>query len=616
MKRNDWILIISVLIYTLLFYKETPGVNFLIFNLAMVAGLAMKDKTLLKKRNWLVAAAGSLLSSFSVAWHGNMLSIVANVISLSVLSGLSYNAGSSVILSLLFSLYSYLSSPVYMVLDYLERRLKRISEKGGYARKIILISLPVAVTLIFFFLYRSSNALFDALADKINLDFISWNWILFTFWGAVLLYGFYYYKRIEVMAALDNNNSVNLLPGPETNLKLFGYELSMVDENFSGTLLFVLLNLLVLIVNVLDINFLFGDHKLPLGITDKQFVHQGVDMLITSIVIAISIILFFFRGGLNFYEKNKAIKILACLWVAQNAFMVFSTVCRNHLYIHEYGLTYKRIGVYMYLLLTVIGLGTTLIKVLKTKNNMYLFRKNGWIFYCLLIIFTLPNWEQLVTDYNINRLPNPDGNYLLSISNTNLAEMLPLYQKCTNDSTAAKDSVNYVDNFKAAYCCDLYNTLTTRNKYDWKSYFYDEAKMYEDITSKNFTNKVTMLDLSHLDIADDSIKTLAIFDKTTELHIHSREFEKVEPLTQFPLLQKLDLRNCNVYDLSGIDKLKDLQYLDLRGAPVIDFAPLFKLKNLRELYLDNMGYRYMGNAECKILCEHLPNTVIKQGVNN
>jgi len=333
MKRNDWILSFSVLFYSLLFYNETAGINFLIFNAVLISCLLIKNAALIIRRNWVLAASGSLLSAVCVMLYGNTLSVIANVISLSLLSALSFDVNTSVVFSLLYSAYSYLSSPVFMIIDYVEKKAVKQEEKMGSDRKAVLIIFPVLITIIFFFMYRSSSSLFDALAAKINWNFISWNWIVFTIGGLFLLYGFYYQKRIDGLDSFDSVASNNLVDGSFSHTRFFGREISIADENFSGTLLFALLNILLLIVNVLDIDFMFGSQKLPLGVSPKEYVHQGTNMLITSIVVAIAIILYYFRGGLNFYNKNKAIKVLAALWVVQNAFMLFSTACRNNLYI-------------------------------------------------------------------------------------------------------------------------------------------------------------------------------------------------------------------------------------------------------------------------------------------
>jgi hypothetical protein len=242
MKRNDLILASAVFIYSLLFYNQTAGINFLIFTIVLIIFLLIKNAALIIRKNWVLAALGSLLSGICVAWHGNTLAVVANVISLSILSGLSFDSDTSVVFSLLHSAYSYLSSPVLMVIDYLENKSNAEMPKTSSKKKIWMIIIPVFITLIFFFMYRSSSTLFDALASKINWDFISWNWIVFTLGGLVLLYGFFYQKRIGALDGLDANSFNDLSSDNVKPALFFGHELNIVDENFSGTLLFALLN--------------------------------------------------------------------------------------------------------------------------------------------------------------------------------------------------------------------------------------------------------------------------------------------------------------------------------------------------------------------------------------
>jgi hypothetical protein len=310
------------------------------------------------------------------------------------LAGISFSSRSSVVLALLYSWYSYCSSIVFMVLDYIERRKNQPEHNSSvFTKRLMLVLIPVIVTLIFFFIYKSSSALFNDFAQKINLDFISWSWVRFTLLGFVILYGFFYHRQIRTLANLDEHAKSTIEPGTGKKITLFGKELEIDDENFSGTVLFVLLNVLLLVVNYLDFNYLFVDGNLPKGITYSEFVHQGVGMLIVSIVVAIAIVLFYFRGELNFFHKNKVLKAFAYLWILQNAAMVVLTIFRNEIYISEYALTYKRIGVFIYLGLALIGLITTLIKIAGIKSNNYLFRINGWLFYGVFVVLSFFNWD-------------------------------------------------------------------------------------------------------------------------------------------------------------------------------------------------------------------------------
>ena len=155
-----------------------------------------------------------------------------------------------------------------------------------------------------------------------------------------------------------------------------------------------LLNGLLLFFHISDIFYLITD-RLPEGMSYTEYLHQSVNTLILSIVLAIAIVMYFFRGNLNFWQNNRRLKTLTYLWIAQNGVLVLTTAYKNFLYIEGWhGLTHKRIGVYVYLLLTMIGLITTYIKVEKVKSNWYLFRQNAWL---LLLRAGRLHRRQLVT---------------------------------------------------------------------------------------------------------------------------------------------------------------------------------------------------------------------------
>ena len=135
---------------------------------------------------------------------------------------------------------------------------------------------------------------------------------------------------------------------------------------------------------------------------------------------AIGILLYLFRGNLNFYSKSKPVKYLAYLWLALNLLLVCLTLTKNSIYITGTGLTYKRIGVYTYLLLTGIGLVISYVKISQVKTNWYLFRKNGWAVYLVLVLLSTLNWDRLITTYNLTYAQSPDLGYLFTLSNANL----------------------------------------------------------------------------------------------------------------------------------------------------------------------------------------------------
>ena len=586
MKRNDWLLLITVSFYSFLFYRQSPGINFVIFNLVLLGCLAIMNKHANRSKRWLLVALGCLCSALCVGYYGNALSVVANIISLSVLSALAMNRNSSVVVSLISSATAYLASPVNVVLDYMEKSKRKNEEQPNHWKKILLIGVPVIITLVFFFLYRASNPLFDNLAANINLDFISFNWIVFTLTGVFLLYGFFYQRKLESLSNWDERPG--MLEKKEYNLlKIGGKYLNLADENFSGIVLFVLLNLLVLIVNLGDVNFLLITKKLPDGMSYSEFVHQGINALIASIIIAIAIVLFYFRGGLNFFAKSKTIKVLACIWILQNAFMIYSTSCRNTLYIAEYGLTFKRIGVYVYLMLALTGLLTTLIKIIKAKSNSFLFRVNGWVFYAFLIILSFPNWDRIVTGYNVQNNKTEYPSYMFSLSYSNLTDLIPLYQKSIDNKDSVSHSSSYKQEIRKGFSSALYGFLTQYDTLDWRSWHYDDSRLYADISKSDFANVVTDIDFSEEQNFEIIPEKLAAFTRVTSLNLHYSRIRSLKNIGEFPLLKWLDISNARVKDFNGIEKLQNLEYLNITGTSFTDYSPLYKLKNLKTLCVSN-----------------------------
>src|SRR5690606_5150513 len=160
------------------------------------------------------------------------------------------------------------------------------------------------ITFIFLLLYRAGNPVFEKFTDRINLSFMSGDWVLFTIIGFVLMFGFFHHQIISSLTKADTKSGDTLARiSVEEHIQRAPF-FSVSNELQTGVILFVLLNCLLLSVNVLDIYFMWIVQESPSGISIAQYLHDGTNTLILSIVMAISVILYFFRGYLNFHEYN------------------------------------------------------------------------------------------------------------------------------------------------------------------------------------------------------------------------------------------------------------------------------------------------------------------------
>ncbi len=445
MKKNDWLLLLAVAIYSYLFYAQTDGLNYLLFTIILLLLTFVKSEK----------------------------AVLANVVSLVLFAGFVRVPQASIFVAALNSVYSLGTSAFLNTFNKTSttgQSRQALHFANFNARSIPVIGLPVLIFLIFLGLYQSASPAFSQLVGYINFDFISWYWVWFTFLGFWLLFGFFRQLILPELTQHDLAKNNTLLRVRRQLNKPFKF-LGLRHEHRSAYLLLLLLNGLLLLFNISDAYYLFAD-SLPDGLRYSDYLHQGVNTLIFSFVLAIAILLYLFRGNLNFFSQNKTLKILAYTWLLQNLILVIITISKNSIYIQGTGLTYKRIGVYIYLLLTAIGLITNFIKIYGVKNNWFLFRKNAWGFYFVLLLGSSFSWDRILTDYNLKYAANPDVAYLTTLSDANLNQIY---------ANAASTQNIFSSELKELITLRRQQFLTRVADKDWQSWNYSDWHVQQSL---------------------------------------------------------------------------------------------------------------------------------------
>jgi hypothetical protein len=250
-----------------------------------------------------------------------------------------------------------------------------------------------------------------------------------------------------------------------------------------------MLNVLLLFINAIDIIYVWFGFSYAPNINLTQYVHEGTGMLIFSIVLAMFVLLFFFRGNLNFYKKNKLLRYGAYGWILQNAVLVVSVLLRDYYYIVHMGLAYKRIGVLVFLIMVLMGLITVFIKIHQRKTAYYLWRVNGWFAIGLLVAASCIHWDETIASYNLahkNTVPL-DIKFLLTLSD----KTLPLLEKNQDVLNAKTESVSGEGEYL------LRSTQTAQEIFEMrKKEFFDRQKTYswlswnvtDDYVKRNLSN--------------------------------------------------------------------------------------------------------------------------------
>ncbi|MEM9832453.1 MAG: DUF4173 domain-containing protein [Bacteroidota bacterium] len=466
MKKIKNLLWISTsLLSSFLFYGQGVGLNFLLYSLLFVAITFVLYPALRQSTSGWFIALGYLLTAMSIVWHHSWLAILLHLFSFIALAGFCAYPKTSLGVALPNGFYA-------TVLSFWRGEWLKQDEKSSNRltpARVISWIVPIFITVLFLVLYIGANPAFAALFTHTKIEIVSLGRVLFTIFSAYLLLAIFYPTSIDSLIQLDQRTPNQLLRRRAGNRRRTFNPIGLKHEYRSGWLLFILLNGLLLLFNAVDAYHL-GTGKLPVGVTYSEYVHQGITALILSIVLAISIVMYFFRGNLNFYHRSQQLKWVTYAWIAQNALLVLATAYKNSLYIGAYGFTQKRLGVYIYLLMTLIGLFFTYAKVREIKTNAFLLRYTSWAFYAILVGLTLVNWPRVITKYNLTYLPAEqiDFRYLSHLSNHNL-DLL---------SEELNNPAHPMPDYTRQYIIDKIDRFhKTEIQQDWRSWNYADERV-------------------------------------------------------------------------------------------------------------------------------------------
>jgi hypothetical protein len=273
--------------------------------------------------------------------------------------------------------------------------------KNDFAKKLIAyVIIPTVFVALFFMVYAFGSDHFSALFTDYTLDLNIFQVVLIALLGFYISFTFWNYWLPEI--CYDKNSLLNNDFSNEirvSNQKTFPF-LDIDFERRSGEITLLLLNalLLVFIATYNYEQFFEVIEKSKLS----SATHERVNAVIFSIVMAVGVILFYFKGGFNFDEKAKKMKQLSKIWIVLNGILIISAIIKNSEYVSFFGLTYKRLGVYAFLCLAIIGLFFAFLKISKQKTNAYLFNQMVWYFYGTILLCSFVNWGNLITTYNIS----------------------------------------------------------------------------------------------------------------------------------------------------------------------------------------------------------------------
>ena len=472
MKKSLLILLLAIW-WHLLIWEAGLGLNVLLFSVSITAAVAwMKPKTFARSEVKYLLAAWCL-AAFWVFWHNSLLSMVVywlfGFITLGYLQEIRVRFWVFGIVESIRALFG----GWWISIRHLGEQLGNKHAFLPSWRKVRLLLLPALIVFPFYLIYSQANTALAAFNDAVinwadalfKLEFeFDWSRFFIFLLGWALVAAFLGYRNgIEPLHDWVAKWSY---PLHRYRQRLWPAKTMALKQEYQSALLtFTALNVLIGIINLLDIVFVWFSRQERTASELSAYVHEGTWLLIFSIVLAMLVVLGFFRANLNFITNNQRLRQLAYVWLGQNAFLALSVGVRNGYYIHHYALAHGRIVVVFFLALVLFGLFTMYLKVKGPKTIYFLLQTNATAVMVALLLAASVNWDQLITRYNLRR-EDPDLYHLVEVLDNNL---IPLLHAAQGNTMLADKLRTYT----------LHSRAEKWQNSDWRSWNWSEYRQYQ-----------------------------------------------------------------------------------------------------------------------------------------
>ncbi|WP_342069934.1 DUF4173 domain-containing protein [Yoonia algicola] len=325
-----------------------------------------------------------------------------------------------------------------------------VPSKGGLRGALFDWALPVAVGVVFLFLFIAANPLLDKWLSAfatIDLGFLPQFervvfWMLIAVWVWPLL-------RLTLM--MPRLTCVNPTPARALRSEF------LTERSVSRAL--VLFNVIFLIQTILDIGYLWGGVALPEGMTYAAYAHRGAyPLMVTALLAGIFALL-----AQPYLGGGATVRRLLYLWIAQNVVLVVSSILRLELYVDVYGLTRLRFAAFIWMVVVALGLVLIIMQTVGRRPVGWFLQRAFGLGFLAIYLCNLVNIDGLIARHNLS--DNHASDYYLC-----------------GLSEGAVPAILKHDLETGTQLCPRYRPyLSQRN--DWREWGYRNARLHRSLTS-------------------------------------------------------------------------------------------------------------------------------------
>lgn len=494
--------VLMAALYTFLFWHESLGINLIFFTSCLTSILLFDRREALKSPRVQITMAGALFSGAMVVLWNSTTAVVAHITSFYLMTGFIYApeiravhwGAANMLINQAKALASFLAS-----LHQSNATSRRSTLRIGYWLRVVI--LPVLFLLLFYIIYLNANDKFAALSSRFwNKVFESIDWffqdfsfaMFFLFLSGILLCaGVLLRAKSNRASQWDEESTAFIARERRKSPFRFAAPNALKTEYRTACLLLVLVNVLLLVVNYTDIRYVWLNFRFDGVGSLSQFVHEGTHLLILSILLSMGLIIFYFRKNLNFYPNNRVLRLLAVIWMIQNALLAMSVAIRNWYYVEYYALAYKRIGVFIFLILVFFGLITMMIKIQRRHTGYQLLRVNALAAFFMLVAMSAINWDPWIIQYNLTAKHHAgfDASFCFIVSEKAIPVMLEHMHRIEAEMQNGNGLMKYsrgcndIDCFKSSIRREAERFVRTYEDESILSWNYTDAQTYKYLST-------------------------------------------------------------------------------------------------------------------------------------
>ena len=302
MRKEHFIFVCSV-VFTLLFYNESIGLNLSLFGFLLLGLMFYFFRNRFIDNSYYLLTLTSVLSCLAFAWYGDFVSFVAVFLSIILLQFKIIEPKLKLILSIPIVFINSIAS-IIRIFQF-SKWLPARKTNNFFIKKIIAYFLiPGIFISLFCIIYSFGSDSFSGLFFKYTLDLNLPQAISMVVLGFYFSFSFWNFWVPEII--IENNFKLdNDFTDKTSSEHVPSFSLLDLDVNFerkSGEITLLLLNILLIIfIGMYNYEQFFQE---TITTTLSAATHERVNAVVFSIIMAVGVVLFYFKGGFNFDVKS------------------------------------------------------------------------------------------------------------------------------------------------------------------------------------------------------------------------------------------------------------------------------------------------------------------------